>query len=991
MKNNAIKIRGACQHNLKNINVDIPKNKLVVFTGVSGSGKSSLAFDTIYAEGQRRYVESLSTYARQFLGIMEKPDVEYIEGLSPAISIDQKTTSRNPRSTVGTVTEIYDYLRLLYAKIGHPHCPVCGQEIASQSLDQIVDSVMQLLETTAKKAKSAKYLVLSPQVIDKKGEFSSLFSNLKAKGFKQTRIDDQIYDLEDELVLIKTNKHTIEVVIDKLSAGSTDFKNKIFKENLKSRLSNSIEQALKLSDGLVILTQVLDKSFAMPEKPNEFKDNLFSERFACPTDNIQIPEIEPRTFSFNSPHGACPKCSGIGKILKVDPSLIFSKQISITEGAILPFANMFEHDTWYSRLILKVCEENDIDSRVPVKNLTKKQIDLLLGGDGKREYRVKGTNRFGKITYIHEAFLGIIVELEKRHANTESDWARNEIEKYMRKQICPSCNGDRLKPEALNITIDRNSISKITSFSITQIHEWIMSLTNDKSLLNAREKEISKLILKEIQLRLEFLVAVGLEYLTIDRSAGTLSGGEAQRIRLASQIGSGLTGVLYVLDEPTIGLHARDNKRLIDTLKRLRDLGNTVVVVEHDAEMIRNADFVIDFGPGAGKAGGNIVETGAPAKIASSKKSLTGKYLSGKKEVKVEPVLNGDFLSQINNQNEVATNSHKLIVRGCGQYNLKNIDVEFPLGKMVVITGVSGSGKSTLLIETLYPTLLQNINPYFRGSIGKHTRIDGLQNVDKVILIDQSPIGRTPRSNPATYTKLFGYIRDVFENTREARALGFKKGRFSFNVKGGRCDACEGQGQTRIEMQFMSDIWVTCEVCNGSRYNAQTLDVEYKGKNIAEVLTMTINEAVEFFHVHNPIIKRLETLKAVGLGYMELGQSATTLSGGEAQRVKLATELSKNPTGKTVYILDEPTTGLHFDDVKKLLRVLRLLVSKGNSVFIIEHNMDIIKNADWIIDLGPEGGELGGELVAQGTIATLIKSKNSYTGRFLSKNKVRNL
>jgi excinuclease ABC subunit A len=975
MKNNIIRIKGARQHNLKNVDVDIPKNKLVVFTGVSGSGKSSLAFDTIYAEGQRRYVESLSTYARQFLGIMEKPDVDLIEGLSPAISIDQKTTSKNPRSTVGTITEVYDYMRLLFSRIGHPHCPICGREISNQSLDQIVSSVMDLINNSLKTNKKFMFLVLSPVVSDKKGEFSALFDNLRAKGYKQIRIDNFVKDLSDSLVLIKTNKHNIDVIVDKLSVTKSGYKKKIFKENLKSRLSESIEQSLKLSDGLLIIAEILDKSFALPDYPKTFSDHLFSERFACPVDNIQLPEIEPRTFSFNSPHGACPGCSGIGKILKVDPSIVLSKEISIKEGAIIPFSNMFEHDTWYSRLILKVCDENSIDPKIQLKHLSDDQINIILYGTGDKEYRVEGTNRFGKLTQIYDVFSGVIFEMERRHAKTDSDWVRNEVEKYMKEQICADCSGFRLKKESLGVTINNRSISDITKLSIDKAIEWFSKLNSINSSLNEREIYISKLIIKEIVDRLKFLQSVGLSYLTIDRPAGSLSGGEAQRIRLASQIGSGLTGVLYVLDEPTIGLHAKDNQRLIDTLKRLRDLGNTIIVVEHDYEMINQSDHVIDFGPGAGKIGGKVVISGDPSKIKKSRSSITGKYLSGRKKVEVGNVKNEPLI------NDQGT----LNIIGCSQFNLKNINVDFPIGKFVVITGVSGSGKSTLLVDTLYPAIKQILTPFYRGRIGSYKNIKGSENIEKVILIDQSPIGRTPRSNPATYTKVFDHIRDVFSQTHDARSLGFKKGRFSFNVKGGRCDSCDGQGQIKIEMQFMSDIWITCDICGGKRYNAQTLDVVYKGKNISDILSMTVSEAKEFFHSHSKIIRIFETLESVGLNYMELGQSATTLSGGEAQRVKLSTELSKISRGNNIYILDEPTTGLHFADVEKLLLVLKTLVYKGNSVYVIEHNMDIIKNADWIIDLGPGGGDDGGNVIAYGNIKDIINKKESYTGRCLNK------
>ena len=968
---NYIKIRGARQHNLKNIDLDIPKNKLVILTGVSGSGKSSLAFDTLYAEGQRRYVESLSSYARQFLGIMEKPDVDSIEGLSPAISIDQKTTSHNPRSTVGTVTEIYDYLRLLFARIGHPHCPICGREISHQTLDQIVEQSLHLIEEITKLDKKAWFLVLSPVVQERKGEFSQLFENLKAKGYRQVRIDGYVHDLSEDLILIKTNKHSIEAVIDRVSVVGTNIKDKIFFDNLKSRLADSIQQALNLSEGIVVMAQVLDKEFSIPTSPKKFKDHLFSERFACPVDNISLPEIEPRTFSFNSPQGACPTCTGLGKILKVEPELVFSPELTIMEGGILPFQNMFENGTWYGRILKKACEENKVDVHKKIGELTQGQKNIILNGTGVRQYHVSGTNRFGSETSIWESFPGIVHELERRYLESESDWVKEEIKKYMRERLCPECNGLRLKKEALSITIGGLSIAEVTSYSINKLIEWVNSV-NQTSITNTREKEISRLIIKETLGRLKFLISVGLEYLTLNRVAGSLSGGEAQRIRLASQIGSGLTGVLYVLDEPTIGLHPRDDYKLIDTLKKLRDLGNTVVVVEHDATMMRESDYIVDFGPGAGRHGGEVVAVGTPKEIEKNPKSITGQYLSGKKKVEI-----------IHQLQTTSSPSLSLKIVGANLFNLKNIDVAFPLGKLVSITGVSGSGKSTLLVETLYPALQKELNYNYRGEAGGYKRIEGLENIDKAILIDQSPIGRTPRSNPATYTGMFDPIRDVFTATRDSRAAGFKKGRFSFNVRGGRCESCEGQGQIKIEMQFMSDIWVTCDVCHGKRYNAQTLEITYRGKNIAEVLDMTIDEAKEFFHSHPQIMARLDTLSLVGLGYMQLGQPATTLSGGEAQRVKLATELSRRATGRTVYILDEPTTGLHFADVERLLKVLRLLVQKGNSVFVIEHNLDVIKNSDYIIDLGPEGGDLGGEVVAVGSVKEIVKNKSSYTGEYL--------
>ena len=965
-------IKGAREHNLKDISLEIPKNKLVVFTGVSGSGKSSLAYDTIYAEGQRRYVESLSTYARQFLGVMEKPDVDLIEGLSPAISIDQKAASKNPRSTVGTVTEVYDYMRLLYARVGHPHCPVCGREISSQTVDQIVDAVLEQVLGTAKKDKTVKFLILAPLVRDKKGEFSSLFSNLKAKGFKQVRLDNVIKDTSEDFVLLKTNKHTIEAVVDKVAASAKDLKEEVFVSSFRSRLVESVEQALKLSDGLVVISVVQDKSFEMPLYPTKFDDHLYSQSFACPVDNIQIPELEPRTFSFNSPHGACQICSGIGHLRKINPKTLFAEEISITEGAILPFANIFENNTWYAKLLLTVCEKNGINPRIPFKKLTKDKREILLSGTGDKEYRVEGKNRFGRDTYIYEVFLGIITELEKRYVNTESNWVKSEIEKYMRETVCGECAGKRLSQESLSVTIDNLSIADTTNRSITDSIAWVNSLMGKNSPLSQKETYIAKLILKEIHNRLTFLFSVGLEYLTLDRSAATLSSGEAQRIRLASQIGSGLTGVLYVLDEPTIGLHMRDNQKLINTLKHLRDLGNTVVVVEHDSDMMKQSDYIVDFGPGAGKEGGSVIAKGTPAQIANNSKSITGQYLSGKKKVK-------HFKNGL-----LEPEKKSITIHGANMFNLKNLSVEFPLGKLVVLTGVSGSGKSTLLVETLYPILMNELSPMYKGTQPEYKQIEGIENVDKAVLINQSPIGRTPRSNPATYTKVFDLVRELYANTRSAKTFGFKKGRFSFNMKDGRCEACEGQGQNKIEMQFMSDIWVTCEVCKGARYNSQTLEVEYRGKNIAQVLKMTVDEAVEFFHAHPGILNKLETIKAVGLGYMELGQSATTLSGGEAQRVKLSAELAKKATGKTVYILDEPTTGLHFADIERLLAVLRMLVGKGNTVIVIEHNIDIISNADWIIDLGPEGGDGGGEVIAKGKVEDVRTNKSSHTAKFLN-------
>lgn len=963
-----IRVRGARQHNLKNLDIDIPKDRMVVFTGVSGSGKSSMAFDTIYAEGQRRYVESLSTYARQFLGVMDKPDVDFIEGLSPAISIDQKTVSHNPRSTVGTVTEIYDYMRLLFARAGHPHCPVCGREIASQSVDQIVESVMDLISLEAKAEKQARLLVLSPVVKDRKGEFQALFENLRSKGYRRIRIDGFIKDLDEDFVLLKTNKHTIEAVIDKVSVSERDLKDEVFLKNLSMRLSDSIEQALKLADGLMVIAKIKDKTFEMPEYPKHFEDHLFSEKFACPVDNISLPEIEPRTFSFNSPHGACPECTGIGRVLKVNPSYILAPELSVLEGGVIPYASIFEHDTWLARTILTVLAENGIDPNMAIKRYDQGQKRVLLEGTGERVYTIHGTNRFGRNTAISETWPGVLAEMERRYIATESDYIKSGIEKYMTEVPCSACGGARLKKEALGITIDKKSIAEISNLSISEAIAWTNNLENGK-VLSSREREIVRLVVREIALRLGFLVDVGLDYLTISRAANSLSGGEAQRIRLASQIGSGLTGVLYVLDEPTIGLHPRDNALLISTLHKMRDLGNSVIVVEHDRDVIKASDFVFDFGPGAGKHGGGVVSMGTVEDIQNDKNSITGRYLSGKRKISFPKASS-------------AGQGGRILLKGASQFNLKNLDVSFPLGKFVSVTGVSGSGKSTLVVETLYHALAKSVNKYHREPAGEYESILGTENIDKVVLIDQAPIGRTPRSNPATYTKVFDLVRDVFASTREARTMGFKKGRFSFNVKGGRCEACEGQGKIKIEMQFMPDIWVDCEVCKGTRYNNQTLEVTYKGKNIAEVLAMTVEEALEFFHVYKHITSKLETLKAVGLEYMELGQAATTLSGGEAQRVKLATELSKKATGKTVYILDEPTTGLHFSDLEKLVGVLKILVERGNSVIVIEHNLDVIKNSDWAIELGPEGGDKGGELVAEGTPEEIARA-NTHTSKFL--------
>jgi len=971
MYKDTIKVRGARQHNLKNVDLDIPKQKLVVFTGVSGSGKSSLAFDTIYAEGQRRYVESLSTYARQFLGIMGKPDVDLIEGLSPAISIDQKTVSRNPRSTVGTVTEIYDYLRLLFARIGHPHCPICGREIASQSVEQIVDKMIGQVTETAKLKKQGRFLVLAPVVKDRKGGFVSLFENLTGKGYRKARIDGVVKDLREDFVLLKTNKHTIDAVVDRFSVSPNDLKDEIFAKTFKSRLTNSVEQAVGLSDGLAILAEVTDKGFEMPETPKNFDDHLYSEKFSCPGDNITLPEVEPRTFSFNSPHGACAKCTGLGKIKTVNTRLILAPLLSIKEGGVVPFATIFEHDTWFARLISQVAKEHNISLDNPIKDISEDDMNVILYGTGEQEYVVAGKNRQGGSTSIQERFSGVVGEIMRRYEESGSDYMKAGIERYLTEIECPDCAGARLSDESLAITILGKNIHEVSIMSINDAIEWVKSVMSSKEV-SEREKNIAKLVVREVETRLQFLSDVGLEYLDLTRSAATLAGGEAQRIRLASQIGSGLTGVLYVLDEPTIGLHPRDNAKLITTLQKMRDLGNTVIVVEHDKDVMEASDMVFDFGPGAGKHGGAIVASGTVAELKRDKGSLTGRFLSGARKIQFQKTKN-------------TNQSGAITLKGARQFNLDVPEVAFPLGKLIGVTGVSGSGKSTLVVETLYHALAKSVNKYHSHNPGEFDKIEGVENVNKVILIDQSPIGRTPRSNPATYTKLFDPIRDVFAGTREAKALGFKKGRFSFNVKGGRCEVCEGQGQIKIEMQFMPDIWVECEVCRGARYNSQTLDVHYKGKNISDVLHMTVEEALEFFHVHPGVMSKLETLKSVGLGYMELGQPATTLSGGEAQRIKLATELSRRDTGKTVYILDEPTTGLHFADLEKLVAVFKILVERGNTVIVIEHNLDVIKNADYIIDLGPEGGSGGGKVVATGTPREVSRIRSSHTGKYLAR------
>lgn len=971
-------VKGAREHNLKNIDLEIPKNKLVVLTGISGSGKSSLAFDTIYAEGQRRYVESLSSYARQFLGTMKKPDVDLIEGLSPAISIDQKSTSHNPRSTVGTVTEIYDYLRLLFARIGHPHCPKCGREISRQSKEQISDAIYRLLESHKELGKnSLRILLLSPLIKDRRGEYTQLFESLKKRGYTKVRIDGRIYFLTDDFVLIKTNKHTIDLVIDSLV---------LSKNTERMRIATDVEQALAFGNGEMKVAIIKDASFDMPEKPEKMEDHLFSEKFACPVCNISLPEIEPRIFSFNTPHGACPYCDGLGRVLNVDADLVFNNNLTINEGGVLPFYNIGESDTWFSRTFKTFAEENNIPMNKRLSEISEEKKHLLLRGTGDKEYVVEGENRWGRETEIREPFRGIAWELKRKYNESDSAYLRSQIDKFMRYDVCPECNGGRLKKEALSVTINNLSIISVSSMSIEHALYFIDTLD---PVLSQREKEIGKMILKEIRERLSFLVDVGLEYLTLARTASTLAGGEAQRIRLASQIGSGLTGVLYVLDEPSIGLHQRDNGKLIETLKKLRNLGNSVIVVEHDQETMEASDYIFDFGPAAGEHGGKITAQGTIEEIKKDKNSLTGQYLSGKKKIKIEKEI-----SSVSNTSSTETHGNsesksieaaqsiKLV--GASEHNLKNISVDFPLHKLIVVTGVSGSGKSTLVNDILYHALMQKQNAYHPQKPGKFETILGFEQIKHVFAIDQSPIGRTPRSNPATYTGVFTYIRDIFASTKEAKLRGYGPGRFSFNVKGGRCEACEGEGQIKIEMQFMPDVYITCEVCQGMQYNHEALEVMFNNKNIAEVLDMSVEEALNFFSFVPGLSHKLKTLRDVGLSYIKLGQPAPTLSGGEAQRVKLASELSKRGRD-ALYLLDEPTTGLHFADLEKLLYVLRKLVDLGNSVIVIEHNLDVIKNADYIIDLGPEGGDKGGQIVATGTPRDIVSNLNSWTGKYLKK------
>ena len=936
-------------HNLKNISLEIPRDKLVVITGLSGSGKSSLAFDTLYAEGQRRYVESLSAYARQFIGLMDKPDVDLIEGLSPAISIDQKTASHNPRSTVGTVTEIYDYLRLLYARIGVPHCPVCGKKIKKYSVDEIVEQIN-------KNYSGQTVTILAPIIKDQKGEHRNIIEGVAKAGFGRIRFDGKIYTLEDleDMAVDKQKKHSVEIIIDKIKVSAE-------KEDA-ARLTESVEKALDLSNGLVIIT---------PEEKKQPEDEkIYSKLFACPDCEISLTELEPRNFSFNSPHGACPDCDGLGTKLEIDADIILNKNLTLAQGAIKPMSHAINGpQTWLLRILGTVAEEYGFDLNTPLKNLTKNQLDTLLYGTGKKDYRLDyESDRFSGELVTN--FEGIIPNLERRYQQTESDYVRKEIGKYMRILLCPACLGKRLKPEVLGVKIENFSIYDISVKNIDEAKKFFGALGASKNL-TVKDKKISSQILKEISARLLFLSNVGLDYLTLDRPAMTLSGGEAQRIRLATQIGSALVGILYILDEPSIGLHQRDNNKLIKTLKELRDLGNSVIVVEHDKETILSSDWVVDVGPRAGIHGGEIIAEGTPAQIKANPKSLTGQYLSGKKFIPIPKKYR-------------SSSGQTLKIIGAKENNLKNIDVEFPLGKFIAITGVSGSGKSTLMNDILARALAKE----FYGAKeepGKHTRIEGLHAIDKIINIDQSPIGRTPRSNPATYTGAFTPIRDLFASLPEAKIRGYKTGRFSFNVPGGRCEACAGDGLVEIAMQFLPNVYVECEVCHGKRYNKEALDIFYKGKNIFDILNMTVEEAMNFFENVPAIYQKIAMLFEVGLGYIKVGQAATTLSGGEAQRVKLATELSRRATGQTLYILDEPTTGLHFDDIKNLLEVLNKLVDRGNTVLIIEHNMEVIKSADWIIDLGPEGGNKGGQIVAEGTPAQVAKVKNSYTGQYLNK------
>ncbi|MDD7345313.1 MAG: excinuclease ABC subunit UvrA [Ruminococcus sp.] len=938
MQNKKIIVKGAKANNLKNIDLEIPRDKLVVFTGLSGSGKSSLAFDTIYAEGQRRYIESLSSYARQFLGQMDKPDVEYIEGLSPAISIDQKTTSKNPRSTVGTVTEIYDYLRLIYARIGTPHCPVCGREISMETVDGIVDKVLKLPE-------GEKIQILAPLVRGKKGEHAKVLDSARKSGYVRVRVDGSIYDLSEEIKLDKNIKHSIEVVVDRL----------VINDGIRSRLADSVDTACNLSDGAVIVDVVGKDEF------------LFSQKFACPEHGTCIEEMAPRSFSFNNPYGSCPRCMGLGTFMRINPDLVIpNKNLSINQGAILASGwSNADSGTIAQMYYSALADEYDFSLDTPIKDLSEEQLNALLYGTNGKRIKMTRVNAYGSGTYLTE-FEGVINNLQRRYNETTSEYSRAEITKVMDECNCPECNGKRLNKSALAVTIGGKNIIEFTELSINKEIEFLDSLE-----LTEKQHMIADTIIKEIRQRLSFLASVGLDYLTLSRSAGTLSGGESQRIRLATQIGSSLMGVLYILDEPSIGLHQRDNDKLLGTLRELRDIGNTLIVVEHDEDTIRSADYVVDIGPGAGVHGGEVVYSGSVDGLLKCKKSITGQYLSGKKKIEVPA-------------ERRKGNGKSLVIKNASENNLKNIDVEIPLGEFVCVTGVSGSGKSSLINEILYKKLANELNNA-KKAVGKVDGIDGIENLDKVINIDQSPIGRTPRSNPATYTGVFNDIRELFASTQDAKIRGYSASRFSFNVKGGRCEACQGDGIIKIEMNFFPDVYVPCDVCKGAKYNRETLEVHYKGKTISDVLEMTVEEGMEFFKNQSKIHRKLKTLYDVGLGYIKIGQPATTLSGGEAQRVKLSTELSKIATGRTIYILDEPTTGLHTADVHGLINVLQRLVDKGNTVVVIEHNLDVIKVSDHIIDLGPEGGDKGGNIVVCGTPEEVAKCKKSYTGQYLKK------
>ncbi|MGD0610801.1 MAG: excinuclease ABC subunit UvrA [Anaerolineales bacterium] len=957
MSANAIRVVGAREHNLKNITVDIPRDRLVVITGLSGSGKSSLAFDTIFAEGQRRYVESLSAYARQFLGQMDKPDVDHIEGLSPAVSIDQKGTSHNPRSTVGTVTEIYDYLRLLFARVGIPHCPICGREVVKQSAQEIVDSIENLPEST-------RFLVLSPMVRGRKGTYQAVFEEIRKAGFVRARVDGSVHSLDEEINLDRYKNHTIEAVVDRLVVTASSSQEE--QQSARTRLTESVETALKFGDGYVTIQTLAEKGSG-----NEGRDLHFSEHLACPEHGISIPEIEPRTFSFNTPHGACPDCQGLGNKLEIDPERVVDPEKSLAEGALvaMEWNNLREDSGYYWQLLEATAQHFHIDLNKPFKELPTEKQNIVLYGTQGEKIHIHYQNRDGRQATFDTAFEGVVGNLERRYRETNSEYIREKISEYMSDRLCPTCQGKRLRPEALAVTVDNHNILQVTEWPVLQSLEWAKRLAGSESPLSNRQKAISDRLLKEIISRLGFLVNVGLDYLTLHRSASSLSGGEAQRIRLATQVGSRLVGVLYVLDEPSIGLHPRDNNRLLDTLKGLRDLGNTVLVVEHDDDTIRSADWIVDLGPGAGEHGGQIVAEGTPEQIIAHPKSLTGAYLSGRKFIPIP-------------KKRREGNGKQLSIVGARANNLKDLTVTIPLGKLVCITGVSGSGKSTLMTDVLYNALAAKLHGAHTQA-GPHERIEGVENLDKIIDIDQSPIGRTPRSNPGTYTSLFDEIRKLFAELPESKVRGYKPGRFSFNVHGGRCEACQGQGELRIEMQFLPDIYVPCDVCHGTRFNRETLQVHFKGHSIADVLNMTVDHALAEFAAFPSMVGKLKLLQEVGLGYVKIGQPANTLSGGEAQRVKLAKELSRRATGRTLYVLDEPSVGLHAADVHKLIEVLQRLVDAGNTVLIIEHNLDIVKVADWIIDLGPEGGDRGGELIAEGTPEEIAGKKHSYTGQFL--------